>query len=432
MTTSGEWRQRLTTAAEAISVVRPGDIVYAGLLTSGPRDLSNALVARAAQLPGVTVVASATATQWDQPEPRKHFKFRGGFLGVSDRTLFKDGFYDYVPTLGFRAGCMPAGFDHFDVALIPVTPPDAEGWCSFGMSVWYGPQVAARAKHVIAELVPAFPRTLGDRIHVSQIHRFVETVGPLPLPPIPPASPDATRNLDAICRFIAELIPDGSTIQLGVGDIPPKMVRYLDGKRDLGMHSELVPSGVLPLVESGVINGSRKEIEPGKVVGTQLGLLPPEEMRKIDSHPQFLLREVGWVNDLRVLLEHGTLTAINGALQVDLTGNVAAEGLGHAVYSGPGGQPGFAYAASVTSERSIIALPSTFQKDASSEKRSRIVGALPLGTTVTTHRACVDYVVTEHGVAKLTGKGLRDRVRELVSVAHPDFRAELLKLAAAL
>jgi 4-hydroxybutyrate CoA-transferase len=427
-----DWRTKVTSPDQAIGIIKPGDTVYAGILTSGPRLLSNALVGRAGQLPGVTVCVSGTPCNWDQPEVRKNFRFRGAFLGMSERALFRDGIYDYLPVLGFREGRMPTGFDSFDVAMISVTPPDSDGWCTYGHSVWYSPTVVPLSRHVIAEIVPSFPRTHGDRIHVSQIHSFVESTGPAAMPSIPAPSPDAVKNLDTICRAVAELVPDGATLQLGVGDIPPKLVRYLGDKKDLGMHSELVPSGVVALVESGVMTGARKEIEPGKVVGTQLGILTADEVRSIDSNPRYMMREAGWVNDLRVLLAFETFTAVNGALLVDLTGNVAAEGLGPAVYSGPGGQPGFAYTASVTSQRSIIALPSTFKKDDATPPRSRIVAAFPPATTITTHRACVDYVVTEFGVAKLSGRGLRDRVRELINVAHPDFRADLMKQAAGL
>lgn len=422
----GQVADRLMSAREAMGIVRPGDQVWVGGLNSTPLTLCGGLAERAAELPGVTVHTFLPPFNWDRPELLEHFTIRGGYCGPLDRQATRDGRMEYVPIAGFRKGKMPNGWHiPYDVAAIPISSPDAEGYCSFGGAVFFSPTIATLARQLVGEIHPDFIRTGGDnRIHISRFARLCEAGGPPPPPPIPPRSEETVYAAEVICTLTAsELIEDRSTLQIGIGDVSAAMCLYLGDKHDLGIQTELLPGGVPDLVRGGVVTGRYKEVHPGKVVASVIAQAPPEDLAFINGNPDFELYDFTYTDDMRVLLQFEKFVAINNALFVDLTGNAASETWGPRVFSGSGGQPTFAYAASVTNAHSIIVLPSS--QLVNGQRHTRIMATLPEGTTITAHRAFVDYVVTEQGIATLTGKTLRQRIDELVSVAHPDFRTDL-------
>jgi 4-hydroxybutyrate CoA-transferase len=270
-------------------------------------------------------------------------------------------------------------------------------------------------------------RTHGENyLHISEVERVWERdpADDLVLA-LPPRPPEVEAAANTICSLVtSELIQDGDCLQTGVGDVSASLPLFLEGKHDLGVQTELIPGGVMEMVERGVITGAKKQVAPGKVVGSAFAFAPPEEVAMAHLHPRLELWDFCRTDDLRILVQNHNYKAVNNALQVDLTGQVTAETFGPRIYSGPGGQTVFAVAASYSSGgASIIVLPSSSLVDG--ERRSRIVTTLPAGTMVTVPRTFVDYVVTEHGIAKLSGKTVRERIDEMVSVAHPDFRTEL-------
>lgn len=426
-----DWRERyaatLMSPAEVMAIVRPGDTVFAGLLNSVPLTLCAALADRAAQIPGVTVLTGLTPFNWDRPEILEHLRVRSLYAGPVERRAVNEGRIDYVPAASFVPGRMPHGWDvPIDVAAIPISPPDEAGYCSFGATVFFNPTVVEHAQALVGEIHPEFIRTGGqNRIHISRFARLAEAAPAGTALPIPPRSEETVFAAEVICTLTAtELVPDRATLQIGIGDVSAAMCLYLFEKHDLGIHTELLPGGVPALIDAGVVTGRYKEINTGKVVASLAAQLPAEELAYIDGNPIFEFYDFGYTDDMRRLLQFTNFVAINNALFVDLTGNGTAETMGPQVFSGPGGQPTFVYAASaVPGGRSILVLPSS--QVVNGERLTRIMPTLPLGTTVTTHRAFVDYVVTEQGIATLHGKSLRERIGELISVAHPDFRAEL-------
>jgi acyl-CoA hydrolase len=429
------WREhvgdRLMTAAEAMQVVKSGDAVWLGGLGTVPVTLCAALAERADELADVTIDTFLTPFNWDRPELLASFRIRTGYAGPLERKAVQEGRFDFVPLAGFREGSMPNGYDHeYDVACIPISPPDEHGNCSFGASVFFGPTIADHAKVLVGEIHPEYIRTGGQNsIHISRFARLTEFSGAAPASPIPPRSDETVYAAEVICTLTAaELIPDRSTLQIGIGDVSAALALYLADKHDLGIHTELLPGGIVDLVDRGVVTGRHKEVHPGKVVASLTAQLSAEELDRIDGHPDFELYDFNHTDDMRVLLQLERFVAINNALFVDLTGNVCSETWGALPYTGSGGQPTFAYAAHVTNRHSIIVLPSS--QLVSNERQPRIMATLPEGSTITTHRAYVDYVVTEQGVATLAGKSLRERIAELISVAHPDFRADLRREAA--
>lgn len=426
-----DWRERLgeklMSPAEAVAIVRPGDTVFVGLLGSVPMTLCAALVERAAEIAGATILTGLTPFDWDRPEVLAHLQVRSLYAGPVERRAVNEGRIEYIPAASFVPGRMPHGWDvPIDVAAIPISPPDAEGYCSFGATVFFNPTAVEQARTLIGEIHPEYIRTGGqNRVHISKFARLAEAAAaPAPLP-IPPRSDETVYAAEVICTLTAtELIPDQATLQIGIGDVSAAMCLYLFEKHDLGIHTELLPGGIPALIDAGVVTGKYKEVNAGKVVASLAAQLPPEEMAYIDGNPTFELYDFGYTDDMRLLLRFTNFVAVNNALFVDLTGNGTAETMGSRVFSGPGGQPTFVYAASaVPGGRSILVLPSSQLVDG--ERQTRIMPTLPLGTTATAHRAFVDYVVTEQGIATLHGKSIRERIGELISVAHPDFRAEL-------
>jgi 4-hydroxybutyrate CoA-transferase len=434
-----DWRTRyaekLTSPQAAAGLVRSGDTVLFGYFTSTPETMANALLARAPELNDVTVHHYVSPFVWATPETAGHFRLVTGFATPADRKQIASGEAEYVPLGNFRADwirdVLYAG--GIDVLFVKTSPPNANGYMSFGAAVWANITAAQVSRQIVCEVDDRLIRTGGDNfIHISQVDCLVEHDRTQDRePPIPPRSEETAAATEVICTVIAnELVHDRDTLQIGIGDVSSALALYLDGREDIGIQTEIIPGGVIEMVERGVITGKFKDIAPGKVVGSAFAVLPPEELAKVHENPRFELWDFCHTDDLRVLVQQRNFVAVNNALQIDLTGQVTAETLNGAVFSGPGGQTVFAMAASYCEGgRSIIALPSSSL--AGGERHSRILSRLPAGSVITTPRSFVDYVVTEQGVATLRGKTVRERIGELASVAHPDFRAELRREAAA-
>jgi acyl-CoA hydrolase len=306
-----------------------------------------------------------------------------------------------------------------DVALIHVSPPDKHGYCSLGVSVDATVAAVQTAKYVIAQVNPNMPRTHGDGlIHVNQINALVEVDDALPEQFVP--EPDEAEL--RIGQFCAELIDDGATLQMGIGAIPNAVLKSLTGHKNLGIHTEMFSDGVIELVEKGVITGKKKKIHPGKIVsGFVMGTRKTYDY--IDDNPAVAMLDIAYINDTAVIRRNPKVTAINSAVEVDLTGQICADSIGTYQYSGVGGQMDFIRGASLSpGGKPIIALPSVTRKGI-----SRIVPHLKQGAGVVTTRAHVHYVVTEYGIANLYGKNMGQRAEELVNIAHPDHREELSK-----
>ncbi|MFN2119387.1 MAG: acetyl-CoA hydrolase/transferase C-terminal domain-containing protein, partial [Anaerolineales bacterium] len=353
------------------------------------------------------------------------------FISENVRKAVHEGRADFTPVLLsefpllFKNKILPV-----DVALVHVSPPDEHGFCSLGVEVGLTKSPAESAKVIIAEVNEQMPRTLGDSfIHVSRLHHIVPVNYPVAELPMGGKGDDQISK--KIAGHIAEMIPDGATMQMGIGAIPDAVLGFLGDKKDLGIHSEMFSDGVVRLVDSGVITNARKTLHPGKiVVGFVLGTQRLYEW--VHDNPVCEFHRQEYVNDPFVIAQNEKMVAINSALEVDLTGQVCADSIGPKLYSGVGGQLDFTYGASRSKDGvPIIALPSTTRlRDGSVV--SRIVGMLKQGAGVVTSRNHVHYVVTEYGVAKLYGRTIRDRARQLIAVAHPDFRADLAKQAATL
>jgi len=423
---SGQFRQKVVSAERAVEVVRSGDRIWVHEGNATPVPLIEALLRRAPELHNVEIVHMLTlgSADYTLPEYEGHFRHNGLFLGGNVRPAIAAGRADYTPIYLseieklFWSGEMP-----LDVAFIQTSPPDEYGYLSLGTSIDCTLSAAQCARHVIAEVNDQMPRTLGDTfLHVSKVAAIVETSRPLlELPPVP-ASDVQTR----IAKNVAPLIPDGATLQLGIGGIPNAVLESLFDRKDLGIHSEMCPDGAVPLIEAGIITGERKTLHRGKIVaGFVLGTKRIFDF--IHNNPVFEFHPTQYANDPFVIAQNERMVAINSAIQVDLTGQVCADSMGTTPYSGFGGQLDFIRgAARSKGGKPIIALPSTAKND----RVSRIAPVLDLGAGVVTSRADVHYVVTEHGVAYLWGKTLRQRAEALIAIAHPKFRDELYDFAA--
>jgi 4-hydroxybutyrate CoA-transferase len=416
-----EYRAKCVSAAEALRAVQPGDRVWIQSGCGTPSTLVDALVARAPELFEVEVVHMMTlgSADYTKPEYQGHFRHRGLFLGANVREAVAAGRADYTPIfLSEIEGLFTSGALPLDVVLMQVSPPDAHGFVSLGTTVDCTLTASRCAVTIIAEVNERMPRTHGDTfIHVNRISAFVETSRPLLEFPCDPSTDMHLR----VARHVASLIPDGATLQTGIGGIPEAVLTCLGGRRDLGIHTEMLSDSVIPLVESGVINGERKTLHRGKAVAAFV--LGTEKLFDfLHENPIFEFRSISYTNDPFVVARNDRMVAINSALQIDLTGQVCADSLGTRPYSGFGGQLDFIRgAARSRGGVPIIALPSTALHDTV----SRIVPVLEPGAGVVTSRADVHYVVTEHGIAYLHGKSLRERAEALIAIADPRFRQEL-------
>lgn len=420
-----QYRRRVTTADEAVKAVQSGNRVYIHEGCGTPAPLIEALLRRSRELRSVELLHMLTfgAADYTKPEYEGVFRHSGLFLGPNVRPAVQEGRADYTPVfLHEIEGMFTSGELPLDVALIQTSPPDEHGYLSLGTSVDCGLTASRCARNVIVEVNDQMPRTFGDGfLPVGKATAIVETSRPLlELHVDPPTSVQ-----DRIGQYVASLIPDGATLQTGIGGIPDSVLAYLGGHRDLGIHSEMCSDGAIPLIEAGIINGERKTLHRGKVViGFVLGTKNLFDF--IHENPIFELHPTSYVNDPFVIAQNERMVAINSAIQVDLTGQVCADSIGVKPYSGVGGQVDFIRgAARSKGGKPIIALPST----AKNGTVSRIAPVLDPGAGVVTTRADVHYVVTEHGVAYLHGKTLRQRAEALIAIADPGFRDELYDFA---
>ncbi len=415
-----------TTADEALKVVQSGDRIYIHGVAAAPQPLIQALVKRAPELRDVEIVQLHTEgpAPYTAPELAQSFHVNALFVGSNCRSAVGEGRADYVPIFLsevpalFSSGVMP-----LDVTLIQVSPPDRHGFCSLGTSIEATRAAVQNARHVIAQINPQMPRTHGDGlIHVDQLTAAVECDMPLPEHSIPPPNDIEQR----IGRNCAELIEDGATLQMGIGAIPNAVLAALTSHKDLGVHTEMFSDGLIDLVERGVITGKFKRVHPGKIVaGFVLGSRRLYDF--VDDNPLVAMLDIAYVNDTAVIRRNPKVTAINSAIEVDLTGQICADSIGTRLYSGVGGQMDFIRGASLSvGGRPIFALPSVTSKG-----ESRIAAILKPGAGVVTTRAHVHYVVTEYGAVNLYGKNLRQRAKAMISIAHPDHREELEKAAIA-
>lgn len=421
-----DYASKLVEPAEAAALVRPGDTIVIPIGSITP-NLCHAIWDRRDELSDIDILSCAPFVDpgWYEPgHPafRTHVEL---FNTAIARQSMLRGATDFV-SVPFsrrfkREDERGGGVFGCDVTLIGVSPPDRFGFCSFGTSLWNKLSYAQRARTVLAEVFPGYPQTGGtNRIHVSEIDAFVDGGETAPTRVAREAAPFPK----AIAGYINEIVKHGDTIQIGTGMMTLQLANNgaFDGLVDLGVHSEVSTPGLNDLVYKGVITGSRKTRHPGKFVATALSATTPEEIEFIHENPVYEVHEVHYTNDIQLIAAHDNMVAINNAMTVDLTGQIAAESIGADMWSGPGGQLEFVIGATLAKNgRSVTILPAA----AKEESVSRIVAQHPPGTVVTVPRQFADYVVTEFGVASLYGKSDRQRAEELINIAHPDHRAEL-------
>lgn len=410
------------TPAEAVRLVRSGDTIVAQGSTSVPNVLFRALTERAAELRDVKIIVGFGVCPEDAPYAKPEYidSFRALSIFVPNylRRAMKEGVADTIPCfLGevpflFRSGQVPV-----DVAFLNVSEPDENGYCSYGISADIAFSAVECARVVIAQVNKYMPRTFGDPvIHVSKISAMCR--GDEPLVEVPTPVPNEIET--KIGRYIAEQIPDGATLQIGVGGIPNAVINALSGHKHLGLHTEAITDGVLPLIERGIIDNSQKALYPGKSVGSLI-LGSRHLYDHVDGNPDFVIRDVAWTNDPQNIRQNPRAMAINSAVEVDLTGQICADSVGETVISGVGGQHDFMYGAALSEGgKCFIALPSTTAKG-----QSKIVSHLQPGAGVVTTRFQAQYIATEYGIVYLRNLPLAERAKALISIAHPSVREDL-------
>ncbi len=413
-------------AAEAVKLINSGDSIYIQGSTSIPEVLSRALADRGDELRGVTIYAAFAVGRCEapycKPEYKDSFNVKSLFVANNIRRWLADGYGTTIPAfLGeipalFRDGTLP-----LDAVFLNVSPPNEEGYCSFGVSADLAVSATECARTVIAQINRAMPFSYGDAlIHVSEIDAAVEVDDPLV--EVPTAVPSAVDS--AIGRYIAEMIPDGATLQIGVGGIPNAVLGALKDHRHLGLHTEAMTDGVLPLLESGVIDNSLKKVCPGISVAS-LAQGSRRLYDYMDYRNDLVMRDVAWTNNPFRIAQNPKVMAINSAVEVDLTGQVCADSVGTRIISGVGGQHDFMYGGSLSEGgRTFIAIPSMTEKGV-----SKIKPVLTEGAGVVTTRHMVQNIVTEYGVASLRGKSLPERAKALIAIAHPSVREDLSRAA---
>ena len=424
-----DWKQRyrsqIGTAAEAMKLIKPGNSIFIGTGCGQPQHLVSALVEHGRHIYDAHIIHLLTmgSAPYANERYRAKFKMNSFFVADNVRHALEQGIGDYTPIFlseipeEFESGRIP-----IDVALISVTPPDANGLCSLGVSVDIVKAAAANAKYVVAQANAAQPRTLGDAfLHVDNIDMLVPHDEPVIT--VVPREPD--EALRRVGENLARLVEDGSTIECGIGRIPQALAESLRNKKELGVHTEMFGDWIIDLIACGAITCSKKSINRGRVVAS-FCMGSQRLYDYIDNNPFFEFRPTEYVNDPYVISQHDKMVAINLGLEVDLTGQVCSDSLGYQFYSGIGGQVDFIRgAARSRGGKAIIAMPST----ARDGKISRIVPHLTEGAGVVTTRGDVHYVVTEYGIAYLHGKSIRERVLALVNIAHPKFRNDLIQSA---
>lgn len=415
---------KCNTALEAVSKIKSGQHIFIHTAAAAPQPLVEALVQRADELSNITVYQMHTEgpAPYTNEEYQDTFTTNALFIGANCRKAVNEGRVNFIPCflsevpIMFRSGIIP-----LDVALIQVSPPDSKGFCSLGVSVDASRAAIEKSELVIAQVNPKMPRTHGDSfIHISDIDDYVliETElaehAPKPL----------TEVEQKIGQHIAGIIEDGATLQMGIGSIPDAVLSCLGNHKNLGVHTEMFSDGVIPLVESGVINNSQKTVHPGTLVsGFLIGSRKLYDF--VDDNPMVRLLDIQYVNDTKVIRKLPKMTTINSAIEVDITGQVSADSIGTMMYSGVGGQMDFVRGSSLSSGgKPIIALPSI-----TSRGESKISAMLKPGAGVVTTRAHVHYIATEYGIVNLYGKNLKERAKLLIEIAHPNHREELEKAA---
>jgi 4-hydroxybutyrate CoA-transferase len=415
------YKQKLTRAEDAVRLIESGDRVYYGGNAAIPRALVSALALRQDELESVQLnhLLLLGEDPLSRPGMERSFRHNSLFVGPADRGAVNDGRADYVPIFLhqiprlFHAGVIP-----LDVTMVMVSPPDEHGFMSLGVECLASKAACSAARKVIVQVNERMPRVLGDAfLHVGRVAAIVEHDEELPVLE-PRVASDVER---AIAGHIMPLIPPGATIQMGIGGIPDSVYEAMDGDLELGIHTEMMSDGAMRAIERGVVTGNHKTLHPGKVVIT-FALGTPRLYDYLDNNPLIEAHPSEYVNDPFVVSQHEKMVAINSAIEIDLTGQVCSDSIGPYIYSGFGGQVDFIRgAARSKGGRPIIAIPSTAQGG----RTSRIQPFLKEGAGVVTSRADVHYVVTEFGAVNLFGKNLRERAEALISIAHPDFQAEL-------
>ena len=416
------------TAAQAVQLIESGDSIYIQGSTSTPEVLSQALADRGHELKDVTIYAAFAVGRQDapycRPEYKEAFNVKSLFVANNVRRWLAEGYGTTIPAF---LGEIPALFRDrtlpLDAVFLNVSPPNKDGYCSFGISADLAVSATECARKVIAQVNRSMPFSYGDAlIHISRIDAAVEVDDPLV--EVPTAIPTETDR--AIGRHIAEMIPDGATLQIGVGGIPNAVLAALKDHRHLGLHTEALTDGVLPLLESGVIDNSCKKVMPGVSVAS-LALGSKRLYDYMDYRENLLLKDVAWTNHPFRIAQNPKVMAINSAVEVDLTGQICADSVGTRIISGVGGQHDFMYGGSLSEGgRTFIAIPSLTEKG-----QSKINPVLAEGAGVVTTRHMVQNVVTEYGVAQLRGKSVAERARALIEIAHPKVREDLDRAAAA-
>ncbi len=417
------YKDHCITAEEAVSKIKSGDRVVVGHAVGEPSALLDVMVKNCEQYQDVEIVHMVCMGKGEycKPEMQSHFRHNSIFVGGLARDAIVEGRADYTPCYFsevpklFTDGYLPV-----DVALLQVTPPDQHGYVSLGVSVDYGKAAAKSAETVIVQVNDRMPRTLGDTfLHVSEIDCFVEISAEI----IELQPPSISKVEEEIGERCASLIEDGATLQLGIGALPDAVLKFMTRKKDLGIHSEMFSDGVVDLIEAGVITNHRKTLHQDKaVVAFLMGTRKLYDF--VDNNPLVFMAPVDYVNNPYIIAQNYKVISINSCVQVDFMGQVASESIGSKQISGVGGQVDFVRGANLCPDgKSIIAIQST----AGNGKLSKIVPILDAGATVTTSRNDVRFIVTEYGIADMKGKTLRERAKALISIAHPDFRPQLIE-----
>jgi len=422
---AADYKVKLRTAEDAVAFIKSGDRVYYGGNAAIPQTLVRALAARKAELEDVQLnhVLLLGDDPLSAPDMAGHFRHNSLFVGPADRKAVNDGRADYVPVFLYM---IPRLFNDrvipVDVAMVAVSPPDEHGYMSLGVETLASRAACNAARHVIVQVNEKMPRVLGDSfLHIRNVDCIVEATEPLPtLEPGPPTEVEL-----AISRHIMELVEPGMTVQMGIGGIPDAVFAGLEGRLDLGIHTEMLSDQAMHAIERGVVTGAKKTIHQGKVVIT-FALGSAELYDYLDNNPLIEAHPVDYVNDPFIISQNEKMLAINSAVEVDLTGQVCSDSIGTFIYSGFGGQVDFIRgAARSKGGKPVIAVSST----AKGGTLSRIVPMLKPGAGVVTSRADVHYVVTEFGTAKLFGKNLRERAEALIKIAHPAHQDDILLAA---
>jgi len=426
-----KYNSKIVKADEAVKIINSGDKIVVQPGCAAPLELIRAMVKRKDELEDVQIyhILIVGDLPYVQSGMEKNFKHKAFFIGGNTRKAVNEGRAEFIPiflsevTMLFKRGLLKA-----DVALINVSPPDEHGFCSYGIDVGNIKTPTEKAKTIIAQINDKMPRGLGNSfIHINKIDYIVEHSEPLM--ELPQIDPNATKEelevYNQIGSHIADLIEDGSTLQMGIGAIPDAVMSYLKNKNDLGIHTEMFSDGLIDLVEMGIVNGEKKTLHPGKIIaGFVLGTR--RSYNFIDNNPIFEFHPQEYVNDPFIIAQNYKMVAINSAIEIDLTGQVCSDSIGTKFYSGIGGQVDFIRGASRSEGgKPIIALPSA----AKHGQISRIVPTLKPGAGVVTSRGDVHYVVTEFGAVNLYGKSVQERATALIEIAHPDFRDELKQFA---